>query len=232
MCSRPISRAPASMSTICCPRESSTRTARPARTTPGRRSSRRSTTISTRISPGQKTPYNNTDQQAADARNLLRAADMLHRRRNGRAQWSGLHGHAGAGRAADYGLLPAGPAAADDRRDRHPGQFARYPHPELQQPAERPLSAGEPQPARDHCQPLCHVWRQPGASLLSDVAAARLRRQPRPRGTIRADVRPTCSPGSRDRLLRQQRQSDAEAARRKATSRWASTMSPRATRPI
>ena len=59
------------------------------------------------ISPGQKTPYDNSDQQAADAGNLLRTADLLSRRRTRplstvRAAWPRWRWP----HEADYGLRP------------------------------------------------------------------------------------------------------------------------------
>ena len=146
---------------------------------------------------------------------------------------SGLPHHAVGSRPRRLRPAHAGSAAADDGRDRHSRGFAGYAHPGLRQPAERPLSAGDAAAGRGrNLQPLQDLRRQPGTSLLPDVAAARLRRHARPPVAIRAAVRPICSRASRDRLLRQQRQSDAERRSRKAISRWASTTSPRAMRPI
>ena len=185
--------------------------------------------------PRRQDPLQQLDQQAADAGNVLRAADLLHRPSNAAAlNGPGCMATLAAGRPRRLRPAPAGPAAADDRRDRHAGEFAGYAHPELQQPAERPLSAGDAAAGRDTSSLYAHLRRQPGASLLSDVAAARLRRrQGHQAQSERMPGRPVPlgrgrpSPPAATAIRRR-----SAARSRKAISRWASTTSPRATRPI
>ena len=153
------------------------------------------------------------DQQAAGAGNVLRAADLLHHRRTSCPQRSGLPHHAVGGRSRRLRPAQAGSAVADDRRDRHTGEFAGYARPGLRQPAERPLSAGDAAAGRGrNLEPLQDLRRQPGASLLPDVAGTRLRRHQGHRSQSERLSGRSVPVRRDDRLLRQQRQSDAEAA--------------------
>ena len=127
--------------------------------------------------------------------------------------------------ASDLPLLTTGATGL-------PEQLAGFAHRQLQRPAERSLSAGDA--ARR--QPLRHLWRQPGASLLSDVAAARLRRRQGLQAQSERLPGRSLPLGRTDRLRRQQWHPAAEPASspfsRRVTLPWASTMSPRAMRLI
>ena len=71
------------------------------------------------ISPGQKTPYNNTTNRLQAPGTSYAPQTCYTTVEHGRPQWSGMHGHAGAGRPGRLRPAAAGSAVADDRRDRH-----------------------------------------------------------------------------------------------------------------
>ena len=117
-------------------------------------------------------------------------------------------------------------ASAHHRRDRH-RELHRYAHQRLRRAPERRLSARH----LDRRQPLRRLCGQPRASLLPDVARTRLRQgSHRWQASVGMSRRPLLLRRD-DRLFRQQRRR-ADKRSRKATSRWASSTSPRATRPI
>ena len=202
------------MSTICSPRESSGKTVRPARTTPRRRSSRRRSTTSTRSTRRRRPPTTPRATSCRRRERPMRRRPAIPPSNRPPSMVRAASPRCREAARGDYGLSKQDLPILTTGATGIAGKLARYPHPRRRQPAERPLSAGDAAAGRGrNLEPLQDLRRQPGASLLSDVAGTRLRRrqghQPQSERMPGRPV-PVCRD---DGLLRQQRQSDADAAR-------------------
>ena len=128
-------------------------------------------------SPGGKTPYNNSTNRLQTPGTSYAPQTCYTTVEAAALGGPGCLSTLSEAARGDYGLRPQDLPLLTTGATGIPREFTGHPHPECHQPAERPLPAGPAAAGRDHLQPLRYVRRQPGASLLPDVAATRLRRR-------------------------------------------------------